>query len=254
MGKKKLTRKEIKKADPVTEFLDDLVDFYKENQKMVLFGIAGIILIVAIVTIGTTLYKDYQAKKSIALYQAMKNVDGVVNKTGKATIPGQKVFKSDREKYEAVLKGFKKVYEKYSSSDAGKIAIYFMADALYHLGKEKEALDKMTQFNMDYDTPIGCFYNFQIAELYRAMGRYQNALDIYNKLLQSPVDVPEESIKYSKILCLRGMGKEKEEYLALKKFNEDLIKKSQETGESSEYFNLIRVRYGILSALYGKKY
>lgn len=254
MGKRKLTRKQIKKADPVTEFLDDMVDFYKENQKLVLFGIAGIILLVAVVTIGTTFYKNYQKKKSIAMYKALKNVDGVVNKDGKSVLPGQKVFKTKKEKYEAILKGFEKVYNDYSSSDAGKIAVYFMADALYHLGKDKEALKEMSRFNLDCDTPIGSFYNFQMAELYRAMGKYQKALDIYNKLLQNPVDVPEDSIRYSKILCFRGMGKEKQEYLALKKFNEDLIKESQETGQSSYYLSLIRVRYGILSALYGKKY
>ncbi len=253
MGRTKLTRKEIKKADPVTEFLDDIVEFYKENQKMVVFGIAGIIILVALVTVGTTIYKNNLKKRSIALYEALKNVDGVVNSSGKATIPGQKVFKSDKEKYEAEYKAFKSVYDKYSSSTEGKIALYFMADAMYHLGKSKDALHMLSKIDLDFDSYIGSYYNFQIAELYRAIGEYDKAMEIYNKLLQTSVQIPEDTIRYSKVLCLRDMGKEMEEYRELKKFNEDLIKESQETGNSPYYLTLIRVRYQLLDAIYGER-
>ena len=238
MGRR-LTRKEIKKKDPVTEALEDIWSFYVENRRMVLIVITIAVAVIAVYMVGSNMYRRSVAERSLAMKNAMEIFNAKIDTKVKKAQNG--VYPTLRAKYKDALKAFEKLEKDYGSSSTGKRASFYKAICLRELGKAKEAESILRKlYESSDDKEFKQLVGLALAETLRVEGKYDEALKLYDSFVkESAYIVPPEALKYFKAICLDEMGKYKEAYEVLKKTEEILMKRKAEEQYYSSFENNI---------------
>lgn len=211
MGRR-LTRKEIKKKDPVTDILQKIWSFCLENKKLATIAVAAVLGAIVIYMVGDMVYTRSAASRSVAMKQAMTTFNAKVDPAQKE--PGENVFTTNAAKYTAALASFTKVESELGSSGEGLFASYYKGLCLRELGRypEAEATLKKVVEQMD-EGRLKQIALLGLAETLRAQKKYDEAIQRFTELEKmAGTVVPFEAVCYSKALCLEEKGKVKEAY------------------------------------------
>jgi predicted negative regulator of RcsB-dependent stress response len=180
-----LTRHELKEQvqhDHFTDTVDVAMDYVSTHRRLV--TIYGAIAVAVIVIIGVTAwYLQHQKKaRRLALSGALEVVEAPIS--AQAT-PYGKSSPTKQAKDQAAIKALSDVASKYSGSDAGGAAQYFLGTIQVDNGNYTEA-EKNFKAVSDSKTPYSAFAKVALAELYAGQGKVDEAKTILDGLIQHP--------------------------------------------------------------------
>jgi tetratricopeptide (TPR) repeat protein len=169
-----------KAFDALDQTASKTEDFVAKNQKYIL----GVLVAVAIVTIGYLLYQKFIAEPNEQeaaddLFVAQQNFQKAVDGT-----------KSQDSLFNLVLKGAEgkqgaiEIANQYSGTDAGNIANYYAGIAYLNTGKYNEAIDYLKKFSSK-DVMLGPIATGAIGDAYSQKNQPKEALEYYIKAAQA---------------------------------------------------------------------
>jgi TolA-binding protein len=175
-------RRELK-HDKFVEQVGHSVEYAAEHKNQFLMYGAAVLGVLALV-LGWYLYSNRQAAaRQQELRAAMRVQEAQIGPAGSDFVVS---FPTQAEKDKAVVKAFTDVANKYSSSDEGAIAKYFLGVAAADAGNLAEAEKNFKAAADAGDEVYASQAKLSLAQVYEATGRVAEA----EKLLRSMIDDP----------------------------------------------------------------
>jgi predicted negative regulator of RcsB-dependent stress response len=194
-----ITRRELKK-DEFRDTLTHGAEALSEHKELI-WQVAVIVLVAACAIFGWRYYWGRQtAQAGAALNKAMQVYDAPVAGSGQQALPGEKTFPTDAAKYEAAQQALSPVAEKYWHTTAGKMARYYAAVSLDHLGRYQDAVNWLLPMTKVREKRLNALARFELAQVYDDMGKSDQAVSLYQQL------VKENSVFVPKPLVLLALG------------------------------------------------
>lgn len=197
----RLTRKELKKDPFLSVYYDDFVDFARKHYSKI---IVAVLIIVAIIVADLS-YKRYRQRQELAantmLGTALATFHAYVGQTG-SLAPGGQTFPDATTKYQAALKQFTAVYAKYSSLDAGEVALYHVGLSQAALGQHEKAIATLRRASQNSPASIGSLARFALAEELAKSGKTGEAESIYRDLAEHPTETVPSATSWLALAAL----------------------------------------------------
>ncbi len=168
--KKKLAKKEITK-DPMFALYDQSVTFYEKNKKFVNYGIFGIVAAIVVLVVFLKNRSDNDQKASSDLGKVISIYDLAANDPAqyKVAINGQP---------EKGIIGLKAIVDKYSGSQSGELARFYLANAYYRTGQIDDAMRQYDSFSGSVPI-LKSSVSAGLGECYEAKHEYAKAAERY---------------------------------------------------------------------------
>ena len=157
------SRKELREDRMVTLYAKAWL-FFEENRTLVYGALAGLVLLAA----GVVGYLYYQTQQQAAAEQDVARI----------------VRTYEQGSYQAALDGtgnamgLLAISDNYSGTQAGNLATYYAADALYRLGEYDRALELFQEYDATEDL-IGASALAAQAAIYANRGEFDRAASLY---------------------------------------------------------------------------
>ncbi len=210
---KTIKKKAAKKTNPehdIKSFYDKAILYFDENKKNII-TFSGIVLIIAALIIGVTLYKHYAFQKAEQLsgeaYKLYHNLFTVDSKKG------------DNERIEAALEKLTESYEYKQSSQT----LFYISSCYYELGKTAEAeaslLKLIDQFPSENEmVPLAYLKLFRI---FKKLGEKDKAVNYIKELTELDTDFYRDLalIEWAEMLVKDGDADK-----AIEKYNELIVR------------------------------
>lgn len=201
----RLTRKELKK-DKFAQEVGHTVEFLGEHRKQfVLYG--GVALAVIIVVAGLLYYNKRQHEvRQRELYSASQLMNAPISVT---PVPGFQTFVNEAEKSQAIIKAFTSLASKYSGSDEGNIAQYYLGTIALAQGRVDDATKLLSQAASSGNQDYASVAKLALAEIYGAQGKTSEAEKLLRPLIASPtvlVSKEQATISLARLLASSNPG------------------------------------------------
>ena len=178
----RLTRKELKTDNFALE-VEHGVEYVQEHKRQV-FKYAAIAAAVLVLGAGIFFYRQYQnGVREDALREALTAQDAVVGGPAKE---GQKSYATEAAKAEAVKKSLGEVATKYSGTDQGEVARYYMGTADADKGDVASAEKSFKEVADSSNANYASLAKLALAPIYKSQGKTADG----EKQLRSVVDSP----------------------------------------------------------------
>ncbi|MBX2818318.1 MAG: tetratricopeptide repeat protein [Rhodothermaceae bacterium] len=159
-----MTRRQELREDKVVTLYSRFMEYFDENRNIV-FGILGGIVLIVIMGFGYGFFKDQQEN------QAQEGLSRAV-----------RLYEADnwREALDgnATTTGLLEVINKFGGTTAGNLAVYYAADSYLNLGEREDALKMFDRYNHNADA-LGAGAYAAEAAIYEDQGEYGKAADRY---------------------------------------------------------------------------
>lgn len=189
-----ITRRELKKD----EFRDTLAQGAEilRTHKSLIWQVAVVVVVAAGAVFLWKYYSGRQnAQASAAFATAMKLYSEPVVTAGQTPTPGQPSYPSDTAKYTAVQEAMGQVAMRFPHSQYGDMARYYAAVSLDFLGRRQDAVNWLAPMRDRGDAQFQALARFELARLYDQMGKYDQAVALYQQLVNNPtVFVPKSVV------------------------------------------------------------
>jgi predicted negative regulator of RcsB-dependent stress response len=178
----RITRKELK-TDKFALEVGHTVTFFEEHQKELLrYGAGGVAVILLIV--GGVWYSHHQhGVREEALAKAIQVQESPV---GAPTAGQNQNFPTQEAKDEVALKTFGDLASKYSGSEEGEIAQYYLGAIKADQGKLAEAEQSFKQVADKGNANYASLAKFALAQIYFADGRGDQGETVLRDLIAHP--------------------------------------------------------------------
>ena len=161
---KRMTRRQELREDKVVTLYSRFMEYFEENRNIV-FGILGGLVLLVIMGFGYGFFKDQQENQAQeALARAVRFYEADDWRTA---LDGNES-----------TTGLLEVIDGYSGTKAGNLAIYYSADAYLNLGEHEEALKYFDRFNHSADA-LGAGAFAGEAAIHEDMGNHGEAAEAY---------------------------------------------------------------------------
>lgn len=161
-----VSRKHELREDTVITFYARAWEFFDKNRKVVYGALAGVAVLVLIV-IGYVFYLKQQQNRAVEL------LGGVVQLYEEGRL---------RDALDGAQgnPGLLEIADRYGRTDAGNLARFYAADALFRLGEYDEALEHFRSYSKDRNL-IGASAIAGEAAVYETRGDFKRAGDLYRR-------------------------------------------------------------------------
>jgi len=178
----RLTRKELK-SDKFALEVQHSVEYVTEHrQQLVRWG--GIAAGIIVLLVAVFLYRNYEhGVRQQALHSAMRIQNATV---GNANNEFVLTFPTEAERQKAASKAFTELAAKYSGSDEGLIAEFFLGTNAADQGNVAEAERRFKLVADSGNKPYGSLAKLSLAQLYASQGKVADG----ERLIQSVIDHP----------------------------------------------------------------
>ncbi|MBI2957168.1 MAG: hypothetical protein HYY26_07645 [Acidobacteria bacterium] len=179
------------------EFIDTFDEFllYLEDHWRTLVLLGASVLAAAGSLGGFYWYSERQeGRGEAALVEALFTFEAPVQ-AGLPPLPGstQKIFSSERAKYEAAREEFARVRGDYPRTRAALMAKHYEAFCQFQLGEREAAVAALEELSRAADPNVAAMARYHLAGFYQAMGRRAEAEKLYRELAAHPAaTVPRE--------------------------------------------------------------
>jgi predicted negative regulator of RcsB-dependent stress response len=231
VGTTKLTRKEILAEDPVHEAIIQIIEFFREQGKLIAVVAAAVVLLSVGIYFGLE-YLDsretasqHQLAKALGLYHARIDATAPDDPYGKGPEP---LFRTDDARLQAASKAFADIASKYSSSKTGIVARYYLGLCQLHLGQKKEAVQALEAVrNNSKDRTLGYFAKKVLARHYADERNFKAAQEILDGMINDPqCSLPKEDLKLDLARIYSAQGKRDEAIKLLRQARDEAGKSS----------------------------
>lgn len=183
----RLTRKELKKDPFLSVYYDDFVEFAQKNYHFIIGAVVIIILVVLAAYSWRRHEQGQELSANALLGAALDTFNGYVGTASQDALgPGVKTFSTPAEKYQAALKQFSAVVEKYPKQKAGEIALYHVGVCQAQLGNNRGAIQTLEQASHASDPDIASLSQLALADELLRTGKLQEAQKLYTELARHP--------------------------------------------------------------------
>ena len=173
-----ISRKELK-----TDKIHDAIEHGAEavySHKQITLGILLVILAVALVYAGWTIYHDRQtAAASAGLDTALKAYNGHI---GPGSDPGEPSYPDEAARATDALTKFSSVADKYPDTNPGRLARYYSALCSEDLERHNQALEQLNKLRSIKDKELASMATFQIGIIDERTGKSDEAEKIFREL------------------------------------------------------------------------
>jgi len=177
----RISRKELK-TDKFALEVEHTVTFFEEHQKeLVRYGALAVVVVVLIFGFGVYRRNQHAARQE-ALAQAIRVQEAPVG----VSATGGLAFPTEDAKSQASLKSFTDLLAKYSGSEEGEIAQYYVGSIKADQGKLAEAEKLFLDVSQKGDEKYASLAKLSLAQLYFADGRDAQGEKVLRDLMSSP--------------------------------------------------------------------
>jgi TolA-binding protein len=178
----RLTRKELKSDRFALEVQHGVTYVNEHRQQMMRWG--GIGLGALVLISGIVIYRNHEhSVRQEDLAAAMKIQNANI---GPAQTEYQTTFPTAAERYKAVEKSFTDLSKKYSGSDEGEVAEFYLGTAAADQGRIDEAERHFKRIAEGGSSSYASLAKLSLAQIYATNGKVADG----EKLLQSLIDKP----------------------------------------------------------------
>jgi predicted negative regulator of RcsB-dependent stress response len=198
-----ISRKELKQ-DKIKETIEHGAEAVISHGQF-----AGIVVAIALAIAigygGWHLYIDRQtAQASVAFDEAMKAYQGRVGSPNPSD-PGESTYADEKARSQDAFNKFKKVADKYPSTNPGKLARYYSALCLEDLERQNQALEELKKISGSSDKELAAMAQYQIAIVDARGGKTDEAAKLLRALADKPtVLVPRPLVQLELAGVLRS--------------------------------------------------
>ncbi len=181
------TRHQLKE-DKFAEAAAQSLSWFAEHEKPLIIA-TGIAVVILGLLVGAWFWlqrRDTEA--SVALGAAIRDYQAPIRPAGTPAIPDVTTFASAKERGEKAYDEFVAVTTKYAHTRTATIAKYFAGLAAMDAGRNKDAEQALKEVAGSRDHDLAALARMALASLYRSTNRPQEAIKIYNDLIQHPTD------------------------------------------------------------------
>ncbi|MBN2430035.1 MAG: tetratricopeptide repeat protein [Acidobacteria bacterium] len=259
MGRR-LTRKEIKRKDPVTEALENFWQYFVANRRFLLMTITGVLIVLVLVIVGQRIYDNSVTTSSQAVEQAGKLYwqiafadEETAADTGDETDPASVTPENAPDKSQRKnMKELQELADEFSPSGfTGTLVNYYKGISLRDTGNPEEAAQTLeATLAGNPDPEMALVVRLALAETYRRQGKYDEALKQFEQARQvETTNFPPDMILLQKSVCLEEAGRRKEAYDVMKTLRESYEEKRKENPQfASPLESQVRLRISLLEA------
>jgi tetratricopeptide (TPR) repeat protein len=181
------TRHQLKN-DQFRETTVETLGWVVDNRsKLIAMAVAAaVVLAVVLGAWGYVNYRNQQARAQLAL--AIEKYNAPLNPTGQPLEPGMLAYNTAKDRAKAANTEFAAIADKYSFTEAGRIARYFTGITLRDLGDNSGAEKQLTDVANSRDKKIAGLAKLALANLYQNTNQSAKAVDIYKQLIEKPND------------------------------------------------------------------
>jgi predicted negative regulator of RcsB-dependent stress response len=180
-----LTRHELKEQlqhDPLTDNVELAVDYVTTHRQVVLRWVIIGLAVLVIAALGAWYFQHEKAVRQQALRNALDIVEAQVTPQPNSFA---KTFPTQQAKDQASMKALADVASRYSGSDEGRAAQYYLASFQADNGKYSEAENNFKQV-ADSRSSYSSLGKVALAQLYAGEGKVGEAKTILDGLIQHP--------------------------------------------------------------------
>lgn len=199
----KAHRRELK-HDKFVDQVGHSLEYAADHKSQVVKIIGGVVL-VAVLALAWYMYSRYaHGQRQAALHQAIRIQQAQVGPNSSDFFV---TFPTEEEKQKATIKAFTDVANKYSSSEEGAVARYYLGTTAADAGDVKEAEKQFKLVAESGEDEYASQAKLSLAQIYESTGRDADA----EKLLRSLVDDPTTLVskEQATIALARALGDDK---------------------------------------------
>jgi hypothetical protein len=178
----RITRKELK-SDRFALEVEHGIDFFAQHRaQAVRYGAIalGVIVLIVVFSIWSRHQHSVREQALASALQAREAPVGEANPTGAITFP------TDEAKQQETLKRFSEVATRYSGSDEGRIAQYYVGVIDIEQGKPAEAEKQFKQVADSGSSNYASLAQLSLAQIYFSDGRTGEAEKVLRNLIAHP--------------------------------------------------------------------
>lgn len=198
--KKKIVRKELKQDTLLSTYVRT-TQFYYDNKKYINYALTGLLIVVVAVIIYVNNKRSNNEKATMELAKVMSIYDAGVSDPEQFRI-------AINGRPEQGMMGLKAIVENYGNTDAGDLADYYLANALYNLGEWSEAVEYYRNFSAP-EAALGASAKFGAGACYDALKEYGEAARMYEdaaKTIPGGIRAPEYMLAAGGAYARAGNG------------------------------------------------
>lgn len=171
------------------EAAEATVHWSQEHQsKLVAAGIV-IVVIAALLGGGWYYIGSQDEKASFDLANAVSTLEAQLRPPGTPPQPGVQSYESTGERATAARKQFQAIADKYSQTQSGKMARYFVGVTSAQLGDNATAERNLQRTADSSNSQLASLGKFALASVYRAEKKDAQAIDLYKQLIDKPTEM-----------------------------------------------------------------
>jgi predicted negative regulator of RcsB-dependent stress response len=180
-----ISRKELKKNE-FRETLTHGAEAVAAHQRLTwIIGSAALAVLLAV--FGWRYYSQRQtARASADLAAAMKVYNARIRTANEPAAPDEVTYVDEKNKFADAAKHFSDVAGRYARTQPGRVAQYYAALSLAQMDRNDEAERELRAVDSSGDEMLAPLARFQLAQLYEKTNRADQALQIYQKLADTP--------------------------------------------------------------------
>ena len=210
----KLSRKEIKR-DEVMETMNRGVLFVRDHARTLILAAVAMVAVILVV-LGVAFYLDSrEASASEALSAAIEVSEAEINPDGPAPDADNPVFADADQRRDRAEALFREVYEDYGSTEAGAVAASYLGRYAAEKGDAEAAREYwQAALEKSEDDALGAQVQLNLVNLDLAAGNREAVLERLEEMLAAPSSVMPEDMVLFKIAEVREEMGRSEEALA----------------------------------------
>lgn len=199
--------KERLKHDRFQEEVGHGLHYVQENRKRVFMVLGVGILLIALGFIGWGIRAKQHTERQEALREALRIQEGQVG--GSVQDPSLLTFPTQAEKDTKAKAAFTNLAGKYSGTDEGAVAEYYLGVLAAQSGNTAEADQHLQKAIKDGSTEYSAQAKFSLAQLYESQGRSDDAEKLLRDLVAHPTAMVSK--EQATISLARVIGKKNPE-------------------------------------------
>jgi tetratricopeptide (TPR) repeat protein len=178
------TKRQLKKQDQFVALTTSSAHWAEEHrQKAIIAGVVVVVLILAIVG-GFSFYQSRSTAAATDFGAAMETYQTVLADPAHPVPPGMKTFPDAKSRAAAANTQFQQVANKYSFTSSGKLAEYFVGATYLDEGQTGSAEEALKKVSTSWNTDVAALGKAALAALYQQNGQDAKAIDLYNQLIK----------------------------------------------------------------------
>jgi tetratricopeptide (TPR) repeat protein len=192
------------KQDQFAAKTQETLDWASMHQSGLAYG-SIILVIVAALAIGGFYYQQSREQSASALLsQGLDKFNAPLVAPGTAPVPGETTFTSSSDRAKAASDIFVEVSRKYTHTDAGTLAKYFLGIASEDLHDNAKAEAYLKDVANSGNKDTAALAKSALAGLYHGEGRDRDAINIYKELIDKPTNTVSKADAQMQLAELYG--------------------------------------------------